>query len=112
MAQVEEIDQPRVGIAGTGRLRDSRDVADNGEEPRACAPVVAAAVDLDIDGRGGSRVDLEVDRAALVDALRRRIALDAAGGPTEPSAWLALFALLAAGVFLGPLALWWSSMRG
>jgi hypothetical protein len=35
-------------------------------------------------------------------------ALDAAGGPTTPSGWLALFALLAAGVLLGPVALWWS----
>ncbi len=36
------------------------------------------------------------------------VALDAAGGPAQPSAWLALFALLAAGALLGPLALWWS----
>jgi predicted MFS family arabinose efflux permease len=36
------------------------------------------------------------------------VALDAAGGPAQPSAWLALFALLAAGVLLGPIALWWS----
>src|SRR5215467_2659826 len=34
------------------------------------------------------------------------VALDAAGGPAQPSAWLALFALLAAGVLLGPIALW------
>jgi hypothetical protein len=36
------------------------------------------------------------------------VALDAAGGPTNPSAWLAVFALLAVGILLGPLALWWS----
>jgi predicted MFS family arabinose efflux permease len=36
------------------------------------------------------------------------VALDAAGGPREPSAWLAVFALLAVGILLGPLALWWS----
>ena len=36
------------------------------------------------------------------------VALDAAGGPAQPSGWLALFALLAAGIFLGPIALWWS----
>lgn len=36
------------------------------------------------------------------------VALDAVGGPGEPSAWLAVFALLAVGILLGPLALWWS----
>jgi hypothetical protein len=36
------------------------------------------------------------------------IALDAAGGPDSTTGWLAAFALLAAGVLLGPLALWWS----
>jgi predicted MFS family arabinose efflux permease len=36
------------------------------------------------------------------------VALDLAGGPAQPSAWLAMFALLAAGVLLGPIALWWS----
>jgi predicted MFS family arabinose efflux permease len=36
------------------------------------------------------------------------VALDAAGGPASASGWLAAFALLAAGVLLGPLALWWS----
>ena len=30
-----------------------------------------------------------------------RVALDAAGGPVQPRAWLALFVLLAAGIFLG-----------
>jgi hypothetical protein len=39
------------------------------------------------------------------------VALDAAGGPSRPSAWLAMFTLLAAGVLLGPLALWWSKER-
>jgi len=36
------------------------------------------------------------------------IVLDAAGGPAERSGWLAVFALLAAGIALGPIALWWS----
>lgn len=36
------------------------------------------------------------------------IALDAFGGPANPNGWLALFAVFAAGVLLGPLALWWS----
>jgi hypothetical protein len=34
------------------------------------------------------------------------IALDAAGGPSTGSGWLAAFAVLAVGVLLGPLALW------
>jgi MFS family permease len=36
------------------------------------------------------------------------IALDAAGGPASPSGWLAAFAVFAAGVLIGPLALWWA----
>jgi predicted MFS family arabinose efflux permease len=36
------------------------------------------------------------------------VALDAAGGPATASGWRAAFAVLAAGVVLGPLALWWS----
>lgn len=36
------------------------------------------------------------------------IALDAAGGPDSTTGWFAAFALLAAGVLIGPLALWWS----
>jgi len=39
------------------------------------------------------------------------VALDAAGGPDKPSAWLALFALLALGILLGPLALLWSTKK-
>jgi predicted MFS family arabinose efflux permease len=39
------------------------------------------------------------------------VALDAAGGPAKPSAWLALFALLAVGILLGPLALFWSAQK-
>jgi predicted MFS family arabinose efflux permease len=39
------------------------------------------------------------------------VALDAAGGPASPSGWLAAFAVLAAGVLTGPLALWWSRQR-
>ena len=36
------------------------------------------------------------------------IALDAAGGPASASAWTAAFAVLAFGILLGPLALYWS----
>ena len=36
------------------------------------------------------------------------VALDAFGGPASPTGWLAVFAVFAAGVLLGPLALWWS----
>jgi MFS family permease len=36
------------------------------------------------------------------------IMLDVAGGPASASGWLAGFALLAAGILMGPLALWWS----
>jgi predicted MFS family arabinose efflux permease len=36
------------------------------------------------------------------------VALDAAGGPLSPSAWMAAFSVLAAGILLGPLALYWS----
>jgi MFS family permease len=39
------------------------------------------------------------------------VALDAAGGPEQPAGWFALFALLAAGVLFGPIALRWSSKR-
>jgi predicted MFS family arabinose efflux permease len=36
------------------------------------------------------------------------VALDAAGGPGNASAWTAAFAVLAFGILLGPLALYWS----
>ena len=36
------------------------------------------------------------------------VALDAAGGPASATAWTAAFAVLAAGILLGPLALYWS----
>jgi hypothetical protein len=39
------------------------------------------------------------------------VALDAAGGPAEASGWFALFVLLAAGIVLGPVALWWSQRK-
>jgi predicted MFS family arabinose efflux permease len=39
------------------------------------------------------------------------IALDAAGGPASATGWFTAFALLAAGVLLGPMALWWSRDR-
>jgi len=34
------------------------------------------------------------------------VALDAAGGPLSPSAWRAAFSVLAAGILLGPVALY------
>jgi predicted MFS family arabinose efflux permease len=36
------------------------------------------------------------------------VALDAAGGPQSSTAWMAAFSVLAAGILLGPLALYWS----
>jgi predicted MFS family arabinose efflux permease len=36
------------------------------------------------------------------------LALDAAGGPQSGTAWLTAFAVLAAGILFGPLALYWS----
>jgi hypothetical protein len=36
------------------------------------------------------------------------VVLDLAGGPASARAWLAAFALLSAGILLGPLALWWA----
>jgi predicted MFS family arabinose efflux permease len=36
------------------------------------------------------------------------VALDAAGGPLSSSAWMAAFSVLAAGILLGPVALYWS----
>ena len=39
------------------------------------------------------------------------IALDAAGGPLSSSAWTAAFSVLAAGILLGPIALYWSRMK-
>lgn len=40
------------------------------------------------------------------------MALDAGGGPATPTGWLAGFLVMAAGVMLGPLALWWSGRGG
>jgi predicted MFS family arabinose efflux permease len=39
------------------------------------------------------------------------IALDAAGGPQNATAWMAAFAVLAVGILFGPLALYWSRMK-
>jgi cyanate permease len=36
------------------------------------------------------------------------VALDAAGGPLSASAWMAAFSVLAGGILLGPMALYWS----
>jgi MFS family permease len=35
-------------------------------------------------------------------------AIDSAGGPGSASGWTAAFAVMACGIWLGPLALWWS----
>ena len=40
------------------------------------------------------------------------VVLDAAGGPAKPSAWLAMFMLLAGAILLGPVALMWSNTNG
>ncbi|QQS15128.1 MAG: MFS transporter [Rhodospirillales bacterium] len=40
------------------------------------------------------------------------VALDGAGGAASGSGWLAAFCVLAAGISLGPLALWWSRRAG
>jgi len=39
------------------------------------------------------------------------VALDAAGGPLSSSAWTAAFSVLATGILLGPVALYWSRMQ-
>jgi cyanate permease len=39
------------------------------------------------------------------------VALDAAGGPLSPPAWTAAFCVLAAGILLGPVALYWSRQK-
>ena len=39
------------------------------------------------------------------------VALDAAGGPHSPSGWTAAFCVLAAGILLGPVALYWSRRK-
>src|SRR5262249_11249802 len=36
------------------------------------------------------------------------VALDAGGGPESASGWLAGFLVMAGGILLGPVALWWS----
>ena len=36
------------------------------------------------------------------------VALDAAGGPLNSSAWMAAFSVLVAGILFGPVALYWS----
>jgi predicted MFS family arabinose efflux permease len=39
------------------------------------------------------------------------VALDLAGGPSSASAWMAAFSVLAAGILLGPVALYWSRTK-
>jgi predicted MFS family arabinose efflux permease len=36
------------------------------------------------------------------------VTLDLAGGPSSTTGWLAVFAMLAVSILLGPIALWWS----
>jgi predicted MFS family arabinose efflux permease len=48
---------------------------------------------------------------SAVGAWGTGVALDLAGGPSSGSGWLAAFSLLAAGILLGPLALWWSQVN-
>ena len=36
------------------------------------------------------------------------VAVDAAGGSSDPHGWMAAFMVMGAGILLGPLALWWS----
>jgi hypothetical protein len=50
-------------------------------------------------------------KSATLGAWGVGIALDAAGGSTNPSAWLAVFALLSVAILLGPLALIWSHTK-
>jgi predicted MFS family arabinose efflux permease len=45
---------------------------------------------------------------SAVGAWAAGVALDAGGGPSSASGWTAAFSLLAVGILLGPLALWWS----
>lgn len=40
------------------------------------------------------------------------VAIDAAGGPASHAGWAAAFMVMAAGILLGPLALWWSRRGG
>jgi predicted MFS family arabinose efflux permease len=49
--------------------------------------------------------------ASALGAWGTGVALDAAGGPQSSTGWLAAFALLSAGVLLGPIALRWSAAR-
>ena len=39
------------------------------------------------------------------------VALDAAGGVSQPHAWALAYAVMAAGAVLGPVSLWWSRTR-
>jgi hypothetical protein len=45
---------------------------------------------------------------SAVGAWGAGLALDFAGGPSSPSGWLAMFALLAGSILLGPVALFWA----
>ncbi len=49
---------------------------------------------------------------SAVGAWAAGIALDAGGGPTSAAGWTAAFGLLAVGILLGPVALWWSRRSG
>ena len=81
-------DRPLRAVVQAGRARSrragslghARQAGEDRVEPAARPSVVPAAVDVDVVRRACRRPDLQVDRAATVDALRRRIALDAAAG--------------------------------
>jgi MFS family permease len=48
---------------------------------------------------------------SAVGAWGAGVTLDLAGGPASTSGWVAVFALLAASILLGPVALWWSNRK-
>jgi predicted MFS family arabinose efflux permease len=49
--------------------------------------------------------------AAALGAWAVGVALDAAGGPSTTSGWTAAFCLMASGILIGPLVLWWSRRK-
>ena len=51
----------------------------------------------------------DAEAAVSAGAWAVGVAIDAGGGVTTGSGWLAAFLTMAAGILLGPLALWWSS---
>ena len=67
--------------------------------------------DVRSSGEPGRDDGRPLDRRLWTSALGTRCvgaALDASGGPNVPSVWFTAFAVLAAGILIGPLALRWS----